>query len=134
MRRRNRNRRRLGGRASLPSVELLRHEDAVTTAAECRPQQSDNVRAFWHKIDTRLRLDRALFWLKFKKACRRGNVKFFLQALEQFAGAADEWDIALQEIAELPQINSEIRHAFLNQWSRHKQLSYRAHQDPVVER
>ncbi len=79
----------------------------------------------------RLQLDPALFWLKFKKACRRDNVKFFLQALEQFEGAADGWDIAPQQIAELPQINSEIRHAFLNQWSKHKQLSYRPHQDPV---
>jgi hypothetical protein len=80
-------------------------------------------------------LDSALFWLKFKKACRRGNVKFFLEALERLADVADSWDLAMPQVAELPNVHPKIQNAFLNEWSKYyRPLCYRAHQDPVLER
>jgi len=69
-----------------------------------------------------------------EQACRRGDVPCFLQALERLGEGVNGWMRAMQRIAELPEISSKIRSAFLGQWGEHKWLSYRARHDGVVAR
>jgi hypothetical protein len=87
-----------------------------------------------HREDGSASLDPSIFRLKLEKACRRGNVEAFFQALHRLGDAANDWDDPMRRIAGLPHVHPDIQHAFLNEWSTYKRLSYRAHQDPVVAR